>query len=87
MSACVQHPLTRSASLHDVDHELARGADIRDGVSLRQGARFPTAKQITGGSAHTALKKLKGARLVTPSRESVETSAIGRGTIEVTRSA
>jgi hypothetical protein len=36
--------------------------------------------QITGGFALTAVKKLKGARFGIPSRLSVETKAIGRGT-------
>jgi hypothetical protein len=50
------------------------------------GTRLPTGKQITGGSAQTALKKLKGARLVRPWRETVETKPIGRGTMEPTSS-
>ena len=32
-----------------------------------------------GGSDETPLKKLKGARFVTPSRDSVVTNAMGRG--------
>ena len=38
-------------------------------------------KQTTGGFALTAVKKLKGARLRTPSGLRDETKAIGRGTI------
>jgi hypothetical protein len=43
-------------------------------------------KQITGGLGQTAVKKLKGARLATPSRLIVETNAIGGGRITPTRS-
>src|SRR3974377_1939388 len=50
------------------------------------GSRTPEANETTGGLAHTALKKLKGARLRTPSGEMVETNAIGRGTMEPIRS-
>ena len=38
-------------------------------------------KQSAGGLALMAVKKLKGARFRMPSRESVETKAMGRGTI------
>jgi len=38
-------------------------------------------KQITGGLALIPVKKLKGARFLVPSGLSVETKAIGRGTI------
>jgi hypothetical protein len=39
------------------------------------------AKHTTGGLALTAVKKLKGARLRTPAELTVDTNAIGRGTI------
>src|SRR5436190_10763007 len=49
-------------------------------VSFFEPSRFvATAIEITGGSEETPLKKLKGARFVTPSRESVVTKAMGRG--------
>ena len=38
-------------------------------------------KQITGGLALTPVKKLKGARFGIPSGLSVETNAMGRGTM------
>src|SRR3974377_672418 len=46
------------------------------------GSRTPEANETTGGLAHTALKKLKGARLRTPSGETVEKNAIGRGDLD-----
>src|SRR6516164_1451864 len=50
------------------------------------GSRTPEANVTTGGLAHTALKKLKGARLREPSGDKVETNAIGRGTMQPIRS-
>src|SRR5690348_1267519 len=44
------------------------------------GSRTPHAKHMTGGFAQITLKKLNGARLRTPSGETVETNAMGRGT-------
>jgi hypothetical protein len=41
-------------------------------------------KQMTGGLALMAVKKLNGARLRLPSALSDETNAIGRGTITPT---
>ncbi len=37
---------------------------------------------MVGGSWQTPMKKLKGARLLTPSALTVETQAIGRGTTQ-----
>src|SRR5216684_9160011 len=57
--------------------EMLRRVSLRDsGPDFRVGQ-----KQITGGFALIAVKKLKGARLRMPSRLMVETNAIGRGTI------
>jgi hypothetical protein len=42
------------------------------------------AKQTTGGFALHAVKKLNGARFLTPAGLIVETNAIGRGTIAPT---
>jgi hypothetical protein len=42
------------------------------------------AKQITGGSALAAVKKLNGARFKIPSAPMVETKAMGRGTMAAT---
>jgi hypothetical protein len=41
---------------------------------------------ISGGSSEKTLKKLNGAALTTPSRPTLVTSAIGRGTIVAQRS-
>ncbi len=41
---------------------------------------------MVGGSPQTPMKKLKGARLFTPSALTVETHAIGRGTTQPIRS-
>src|ERR1035441_8726355 len=41
--------------------------------------RMPGQKHMTGGLAHTAVKKLKGARFGAPLLLTVETKAIGRG--------
>jgi len=46
------------------------------------GDRVPQAKHTTGGLPQIALKKLKGARFRTPSGDTVETNAMGRGTTE-----
>ena len=51
-------------------------------VSLRSFARGPEEKAIVGGSPQTPMKKLKGARLFTPSGPTGETHAIGRGTTQ-----
>ncbi|HZF00150.1 MAG TPA: hypothetical protein VE981_24280 [Planctomycetota bacterium] len=40
------------------------------------------ASETTGGSEETPLKKLKGARLETPSRDRVVTNAMGRGMMQ-----
>src|SRR5215470_20117514 len=48
------------------------------------GSRHTGQNSTTGGSPHTALKKLNGARLLTPAADVVETNAIGRGTTEPT---
>ena len=55
-------------------------------VSLRSRARGPEEKAMVGGSWQTPMKKLKGARLFTPSAPTVETHAIGRGTTQPIRS-
>jgi len=54
-------------------------------VSL-SGCRLDAANIIMGGSPQTALKKLNGARLATPSGESEEMKPIGRGITVVVRS-
>jgi hypothetical protein len=41
---------------------------------------------MVGGSWQTPMKKLKGARLFTPSGPTVDTHAIGRGTTQPIRS-
>src|SRR6185436_9430117 len=52
-------------------------------VSFLEPSRLEaTAIDTTGGSEETPLKKLKGARFVTPSRERVVTNAIGRGMMQ-----
>ncbi len=48
--------------------------------------RGPAEKAIVGGSLHTPMKKLNGARLFTPSAPTVDTHAIGRGTMQPIRS-
>ncbi len=55
-------------------------------VSLRFRARGPDENATVGGSPQTPMKKLKGARLLTPSAPTVETHAIGRGTTQPIRS-
>jgi len=47
--------------------------------------RLTGEKTTLGGLALTPLKKLKGARFATPSLETVDTQAIGRGTIADTK--
>ena len=54
-------------------------------MSLR-GSRKDAVKHSTGGFALATVKKLNGARFVTPSGEMVETNAIGRGTTAPTSS-
>jgi hypothetical protein len=44
--------------------------------------RGPTLMQSIGGWREATVKKLKGARLRTPSRLTVEVQAIGRGTTD-----
>ena len=53
-------------------------------VSLRGSglARRPTVKTSTGGFELATVKKLKGATFERPSGLTVETNAIGRGTID-----
>ena len=55
-------------------------------VSLRFFARGPEEKAMVGGSPQTPMKKLKGARLCTPSGPTVDTHAIGRGTTQPIKS-
>ena len=47
--------------------------------SLPSGLRAMV-KEIIGGTTHTTVKKLNGARLVTPSALTVDAQPIGRGT-------
>ena len=56
-------------------------------VSFSPSRVRPTATDTIGGRALTPLKKEKGARFRTPSGDSVETQAIGRGTISCVMSA
>lgn len=57
----------------------------------RVSLRLPSSRRLTltirvGGSSLITWKKLKGARLLTPSADSVETQAIGRGvTVEASQ--
>ncbi len=45
-------------------------------------SRRPDENAMVGGSLHTPMKKLKGARLATPSAAMVDTQAMGRGTTQ-----
>ena len=72
----------------DVDDELAGFLDVAQGVfasrpvsARRLPSRSAGQKSTVGGTEPTPEKKLKGARLATPSRLIVETSATGRGTM------
>jgi hypothetical protein len=44
--------------------------------------RGPHEKPMTGGDGQHTLKKLKGARLCTPAKLTVDTQAMGRGNTE-----
>jgi hypothetical protein len=53
-------------------------------ASRSPSARGPTLIQSIGGLREATVKKLKGARLRTPSRLTVDVQAMGRGTTDPT---
>jgi hypothetical protein len=69
------------AVVDHVHHEVAGVLEIVHGVFFPF-SRRPEEKAMVGGSLHTPMKKLKGARLGTPSAAMVDTQAMGRGTTQ-----
>ena len=64
----------------DVDDELAGGFDVGRTVLEPPPSRYSRLSRTIGGSDDTTVKKLNGARLLTPSVLTVDVQAIGRGT-------